>query len=231
MSDDPLVRAACALRESCDGVSSEAAITRARLLARASLRRKRRRSAAIVLLPLAAAFVMSSAWAAVTGRIPGLAALWRGAPPTPTHPIIAGPRLPRHDETEDVTVPIASASDAPVAPAPVVPTRRTSESSPLRRAAASAAVDVEESLYADAHRAHFVGRDPASALRGWDAYLAAYPNGRFAIEARYNRALSLVRLGRVVDARTALLPFADGSNSGYRQQEARALLDALDGAP
>jgi hypothetical protein len=52
-----------------------------------------------------------------------------------------------------------------------------------------------------------------------------------AIEERYNRALSLVRLGRVVDARTALLPFADGSNSGYRQHEARALLDALDGAP
>jgi hypothetical protein len=231
MSHDPLLRAARALRETRDGVSAEAALTRARLLAHASLLRKRRRSATIALLPLAAAFVMSSAWAAVTGRLPGLAALWRSPRPTPTHSTPAGPPLPTPDEIEDVPPPIAAASDAPVASAPVASARRASSPSASSRAPAPAAADVEESIYADAHKAHFVARDPASALRGWDAYLAAYPNGRFALEARYNRALTLVRLGQVDGARAALLPFADGSNGGYRQQEARALLDALDAGP
>jgi hypothetical protein len=82
-------------------------------------------------------------------------------------------------------------------------------------------------MYAAAHSAHFAVRDPAAALRGWDAYLATYPNGRFAQEARYNRAIALVRLGRATDARTALAPFADGTYGGYRQPEARALLEAL----
>jgi hypothetical protein len=84
-------------------------------------------------------------------------------------------------------------------------------------------------LFADAQRAHFVARDPEAALRGWNAYLAAYPNGRFALEARYNRALTLVRLGRGAEARAALTPFAGGATGGYRQQEARALLDVVDG--
>jgi TolA-binding protein len=88
--------------------------------------------------------------------------------------------------------------------------------------------DREEGLYTVAHRAHFVDRDAAAALTAWDAYLAAYPDGRFAPEARYNRALTLVRLGRIDEARVALEPFADGRNHGYRQTEARRLLDALD---
>jgi hypothetical protein len=87
--------------------------------------------------------------------------------------------------------------------------------------------DPEGDLYGAAHRAHFVARDPAQALRAWDAYLQAYPSGRFALEARYNRALALVRLGRVADARAALTPFANGEVGGYRQREARELLEAM----
>jgi len=79
-------------------------------------------------------------------------------------------------------------------------------------------------LYAAAHRAHFIEHDPATALRAWDAYLLAAPTGPLAPEARYNRALTLVRLGRAADARRALAPFVDGT---YRAHEARELLDAL----
>jgi hypothetical protein len=82
-------------------------------------------------------------------------------------------------------------------------------------------------LYAQAHRAHFVDRDPAAALRAWDVYLAAAPDGPLAPEARYNRALALVRLGRRAEAREALAPFAAGAYGGYRAAEARALIDAL----
>jgi hypothetical protein len=76
-----------------------------------------------------------------------------------------------------------------------------------------------------------VARDPSAALEAWDAYLAAFPQGQFSLEARYNRALSLVRLGRMIDARTALAPFADGRFGGYRQREARELMGAIDAGP
>ncbi|MGH7438480.1 MAG: tetratricopeptide repeat protein, partial [Polyangiaceae bacterium] len=94
-------------------------------------------------------------------------------------------------------------------------------------AASTDAGDEDSRLYAVAHQAHFVARDPDVALRAWDAYLAAYPSGRFALEARFNRALTLVRLGRLDEARTALTPFASGEAGGYRQREARELLDAM----
>jgi hypothetical protein len=89
-------------------------------------------------------------------------------------------------------------------------------------------VSEADALYAAAHRAHFVDRDPAAALRAWDTYLAVAPSGPFAPEARYNRALALVRLGRRAEARDALAPFAAGAFGGYRATEARALLGALE---
>ncbi len=77
------------------------------------------------------------------------------------------------------------------------------------------------------HRAHFVDGDPSSALRAWGAYLAAAPEGTFAPEAHYNRAVTLVRLGRLAEARQELEPFARGAYGGYRAREAAALLDAI----
>jgi hypothetical protein len=58
--------------------------------------------------------------------------------------------------------------------------------------------------------------------------LRAYPRGHYALEARYNRALTLVRLGRTEEASRALRPFAEGTSHGYRQAEASALLEALE---
>ena len=88
--------------------------------------------------------------------------------------------------------------------------------------------DPDLALYRAAHRAHFVTRDPRAALAAWDRYLAEHPQGTFALEARYNRALCLVRLGRSDAAERALLPFASGSvGGGYRRAEAQQLLDAL----
>jgi hypothetical protein len=89
-------------------------------------------------------------------------------------------------------------------------------------------VDVD-AIYREAHEAHFVKKDPASALPLWDRYLAAAgPSGRFALEARYNRAICLVRLGRRAEAKTALTPFANGDYGGYRRDEATQLLTTLE---
>jgi TolA-binding protein len=86
----------------------------------------------------------------------------------------------------------------------------------------------EAELYARAHRAHFLDDAPAAALAAWGRYLAAYPRGAFAPDARFNRALCLLRLDRRAEAERALRPFADGAFRGYRRLEARALLDWLD---
>ncbi|MEZ4339138.1 MAG: hypothetical protein R3B82_21165 [Sandaracinaceae bacterium] len=88
----------------------------------------------------------------------------------------------------------------------------------------------ETRTFAAAHEAHFRGGDPAEALRRWDAYLAQYPRGRFELEARYNRALALVRLGRRAEARAALAPFAEGAHGSYRRHEAERLVAAIDAA-
>jgi hypothetical protein len=114
----------------------------------------------------------------------------------------------------------------PVKPRPAPPPHKI-EVAPAPEPAPVAPV---EALYRKAHELHFHGGDHAEALAAWDAYLAAEPSGRFAVEARYNRALLLVRLGRFAEARTALEPFARGSvePAGYRQREATMLIDRLD---
>ncbi|HEY6080758.1 MAG TPA: hypothetical protein VIW29_18210, partial [Polyangiaceae bacterium] len=104
-----------------------------------------------------------------------------------------------------------------------------SEPAPLAAAKPSSSAafsDQDGDLYRLAHEAHFGSHDYARALVGWDAYLRAAPRGRLAVEARYNRALCLLRLGRDEEAKRALQPFASGV-FGYRQSEARQLLDEL----
>lgn len=101
---------------------------------------------------------------------------------------------------------------------------------PANAATASAGADAD-ALYQRAHALHFQAHDHAAARAAWEAYLRAAPTGRYATLAHYNRALCLVRLGRLEEAKRALQPFASGAAGGYRRAEARALLDALDAKP
>jgi hypothetical protein len=135
--------------------------------------------------------------------------------PTPsasTTPEPEPPPVPSTIATAPLHVPAPSAKPAPIAPVATT---------------TASANDPHAALFADAHRIHFVEKDPARAIAAWDAYLAAAPHGRFAPEARYNRALALVRLGRHAEAKKELEAFANGSFGAYRREEARALLDAL----
>jgi hypothetical protein len=121
-------------------------------------------------------------------------------------------KVAKRAESQEATKPTAS-SDEPVnRPAPSAPAVQP---------------DDDGLLYARAHEAHFVQRNASAALTAWDAYLAARPEGRFALEAKYNRALCLVRLARLDEAKAALEPFRDGRFGSYRQVEAKRLLDAL----
>lgn len=73
-----------------------------------------------------------------------------------------------------------------------------------------------------AYRAALAEASAGSAA--WDRYLAAFPRGRFAPEARWSRAVALASEGRSMEARTALETFASEPN-GYRAAEARRLLE------
>ena len=236
---DLFARAARALHDVHDGQGAPGA--RARLLARATAARTTRRRRLLTAGPLAAALLVSTAWAAASGRLarwvedamtsvrgdgapaaspvatplPELPPAVLDAPPAPTSLENAAP-APVVDDAG--APPAVSSTHAARVPAPPPPSARPS----VRGA------DDDEALYLAAHRAHFTTRDPAAALAAWDAYLRAYPRGRFALEAAYDRAIDLVRLHRIQDARQALAPFASGMRGGYRQKEARTLIDALE---
>jgi tetratricopeptide (TPR) repeat protein len=138
------------------------------------------------------------------------------AEPAPTH---AGSERPRRIRTRAQETPMqisaeASAeagkqanSDAPVAPG----------------------MSRDLALYNKAHQLHFRERRYNEALFAWEEYLGLTPTPTFALEARYNRALCLLRLGHYEEARAALVPFAEGRYvNGYRREEATRFIQALD---
>jgi TolA-binding protein len=122
-------------------------------------------------------------------------------------------------------------------PSPSVPPATSPvASSPSASAAASetlsarppaSGVPSDSDVYAHAHRLHFAGSDPASALSALDDYLMRFPDGRFAPDARYNRAIDLLKLRRYAEARAALQPFAVGAFGGYHRDDAGELLRTI----
>jgi TolA-binding protein len=137
---------------------------------------------------------------------------------------------PAHEPHVDEVVP----PPAPTAPEEVIEAATSDEAVTTPEETTDTVVDRtpvdprERAAYRAAHTLHFEQHDPAGAIAAWDRYLAEYPSGRFALEARYNRALCLVRVGRTTEAREALAPFVAGTHGGYRQHEATALVRALD---
>ena len=87
--------------------------------------------------------------------------------------------------------------------------------------------DADLLLYRVAHRRHFQDRDPERALAAWDTYLVAFPKGRLAVEARFNRALCLIKVGRIAQAEASLQEIASGIFGTYRSARAAELLDAI----
>jgi hypothetical protein len=130
---------------------------------------------------------------------------------TSTHPLIA-PEPAAAPPNPEPAAPAPAVQAVPPASAPQ-PTPATGEDT--------------LALFRAAQRLHFGEHAWARALTAWDAYLRAAPHGDLAPEARWNRALCLVRLGRAKEARRALEPFATGGEAGYRQAEAQSLLEAL----
>ena len=139
------------------------------------------------------------------------------------HAIASPATDPRHAAPHDsesapaVSVPVPLVSPAPTPPPPAPP--------PLPPPAPDLSPDL--AAYSVAHRLHFANGDYARALPSWNGYLARFPAGTFAPEARLNRAVCLARLGRTAEARTALTAIANGAHGGYGRAQAQRLLEAL----
>lgn len=258
---DVLSELASALRETTASPSKEADSTRARVLRSVRSERSRWLARTRLVVPLAAAFIGGSAWAAATGRLPAsieasLDALRPRAvvvaAATPKAPSAPAPSLEGASEASPPILEAPASSVARVETPPASPKPPLQRTAPRAQPSSSASavavssppaatpttsasseappIDPADALYATAHRLHFVQRDPAAALQAWNTYLRAAPAGRFAVEANYNRAICLVRLGRSTEAKAALSIFASGAAGGYRRAEAKALLDALERA-
>lgn len=244
MSDDLLDRATRALREESRVEPRDLEATRARLLA--DVRKTRRQRSRVIqwAIPIAAVLALGTAYAAATGKLRAWVMTNRPATVSSTAPP-ASATAPR---PATVVATVASASvEEPAPPPPVVaPSIVASASAPpvvasgatppsaptivvAPSTSASDAMSADLAAYRRAHALHFVEKRWDAALDAWNAYLTANPKGTFALEARYNKAICLVKLGRKAEARVALTPFADGLvGGGYRQTEAKSLLDALD---
>jgi tetratricopeptide (TPR) repeat protein len=225
MSDrEELDRAVGELQAFARQVPPEAHATRARILA--GERGRSRGTLKWWLAALGLLAIGGPALAQVTGVLPQLveqiAGLFGPAlePPRETarRPQPA-PRVAESAPQTPVVESLPSAEDA-------LPAARPRELKPnrTRRAASDEhKVDAARALYLEAHRAHFEGGEPKAALQAWDAFLRAAPSDAFAPEARYNRAILLVKLARYAEAQRALEPFACAASGAYRQLEARAL--------
>lgn len=234
MSKDPLDRAVQALREEIDAENDKLSrATRARLLARASSPSSARQWAPRRMAWAVAAFAvvgMPVTWAAATGRlapvVDAIARTWRGdagGDPPPRPPAVAAAAA--HVQAQAATAPLTTAP-LTTAPAAAPPKSTTPARS---RVAPRVANDPGQALFREAHELHFRSGDATAAIAAWDRYLAFAPNGAFAVEARYNRALALLRAGRSAEAAAALVPYATGkvTPAGYRQVEAAQLLALL----
>ena len=251
MSDDLLQRATRALREETAMTEQPPALTRARIMASLHGGKRRRRWHVAVLVPIAAVLAGSTAlagagqgisWRRVAVAV-GLSEPSRAAAPAAkvfSRSPLGGPRAGRPAEAVSFEALIAETAPLPEpeparveklepAPAPASAPRPTPAVNRAPRATprTTRPTDPELELYRSAHALHFSGADPRAALAAWDAYLARAPGGRFALEARYNRAICLARVGETSLAQRALEPFASGAYGAYRQESARTLLDAL----
>lgn len=230
MTDDLLKAATRALREEGDG-DADGRFTRARVMASLHQGKVKRRTRLAFILPIAACLAAGTAWGAATGKLPAVlraisAAVSFESKPATTEKSKASaarkPALAAPPPVPPSVAPVEVAVEPPPVKAAPIPSLRPT---PSARSSASFS-DTDGDLYRLAHEAHFAAHDYARALPAWEAYLRAAPGGRLATEARYNRAICLLRLGRDDEARQALQPFATGL-TGYRQSEAQQLLKEL----
>jgi TolA-binding protein len=247
---EPLEELVGALRETTSGEELAAGrYTRSRVLRAVHLQKRKRVLNLAFGLPIAAILIGSGAWAASGQHLPVIVERVSIALGIREREVTVERRPVRGSRAMEKPIPSTAAAKAADVVAPAASSHATTEPfglaqrSPIVNSASSLALpqvrpqasvphdsrvtEQELSLYENAHRAHFIEKDSTTALRAWDEYLTQVPRGRFVLEARYNRALCLLRLGRNQEAVSALSLFAQGRFGNYRKAEAQSLIDGL----
>lgn len=209
--------------------------TRARVLE--SLERSpRRRLHAAVAAVIASLFGASAfAWYAQRPTAPPAKAPVIALESTAVETAAREPSTPREVTVVRIEAPppveastsLGQAAEVSHVPSPPAARVEVSPAAEVSHAAQPPAVerDAELTLYAAAHRLHFVERDLARAVAAWDRYLAATPDGRLAPEARFNRLVALVKLERWDEAARAI-ETVDASSRPADVEKLRALIKA-----
>ncbi len=248
MTSDPLIEATRALRQLSAVETDAERFTRQKILFEVRQRQRKKARRTFIAIPLAALAIGSVAMAATRGHIAEPVRKWvaqvtgvetavRKSKPVVGRGEPSVLPIPSVQPEPPVTLEPPQASSAPIAlapepePAPAAssgPSRPVASNERAEQAAADSQVtEAEFQRYRLAHDAHFIKKDPAAALALWNDYLAYAPSGRLAVEARYNQALCLLKLGRTREAKRALAPFVAGAYGAYRKQEAQSLIATL----
>ncbi|MCA9611437.1 MAG: hypothetical protein H6721_08690 [Sandaracinus sp.] len=141
------------------------------------------------------------------------------APRTPRRPRVSSPGAL-------VDVPPEEPEPTPTtAPPTTVAPPTTLEAVPPPPPIPPAELEARRVRFRDAHRLQY--GHPGVSLAAWDRFLHDFPGGPFADEARYYRALTLVRLGRRDEARAVLEAFAAGRYGNTHRGDARRVLERL----
>jgi len=241
MNDELLKRAVVALREQYRGESRAAFRTEANVVAQIEQGERRVRRWRWV-LPLVAACTVSTAWAA--GQVNVFAVVRSWLIPA-FRPGVTAERA-RKAQTPKAVVSVAVSSEvfAPGLQSSTLEAIETTDANSratVRRTVTLPVVaepiastpdgvlpaSTPLALYREAQRRQSGDRDFQGALIAWERYLQSDPHGPLVLEARYHRAVCLAQLGRVAEARAALLPFAAGDYGSYRRESARKLLTTL----
>lgn len=253
MSDDLLARMTQALADENDGATAFPEATRARVIRTLAERKPRRKKWFVVGVPAFVIFGGSSAWASMTGHLPpvveqAISAVTFGAvdfakvdkPKIRTRVFerkLAEPLEPQ-DERSQLDSSKDKESTRATEESAKEPLLQLPEESPARSASHSVGaapsikhvpvLDPALATYQSAHRAQFRAGDCSAAVDGYAEYLKAAPGGSFAVDARYNRAVCLLKLGQTSEAKAILRPFSEGRYGTYRQKSASELLGAFE---
>src|SRR6188768_1513799 len=201
--DSLLASAITAARHRANVDVDEGAATRLRLRESLASGGMRRRRIMTIIAAVLAMLFGSTAFALVTH--------WRAPEPRVAAPVIEAPAIsePPHVErrvtvARKVPAPPVLHADLQPRVEPHAPVKQLEAPSPAPAIELPAPQKSDElAAYRIAHEAHFRGGDPAAALAAWDAYLAKFPDGQLAPEARYDRALVLIKLKRFAEAKQA----------------------------
>lgn len=240
MSDDLLSKMTRALADEHDGATAAPGATRARVVRTLAERKPRRRKWLSLGIPALALLGGSTAWAAATGHLPRAmervvsvligdvqeveemhappavkkSGKWMAPPPAPETP------APASEELEEPVAEEVAKVEEPLVPS--APPKGT------KKPELPAEDHTDLFTYQAAHRAHFQEGDCNAATLGYRKYLREQPGGTFALEAKYNLAVCLIRQGQNQEAKRLLEPFARGAYGNYRKEKAQELIDALE---